>query len=348
MAAFGPDNGIEPAIVTARLHNQTVLVLPLAVSAQAGAQGGARTLSFLGEEHGNQNTGLWERSFYDRFQPDQALPLLREIGSLTRADTLALRNMPRHWHGRPHPLVLPSAVDSPNAVYRSCLAPSLQDTIKARMSKSARKNLDRKRRHLEAAGEYCVTTAKGTQEIRAALETFLNQRNERFRQTGIPGGFADPTGTAFLEALVGLGDAQTGLPPQLQIWTLRVAGAIRATCLATRFQDTLYAYSNSVAHDRMLKHSPGIVLIRDIVERACADPQIRHLDLGIGAERYKTDWTDAEPLADTYLGLTLRGRANAATQSGRIRLKKALRNSRTAWPLIKRLRKLYAVSRFNR
>lgn len=341
MQTFGAHRNMEPAIVTVRLADQPVLVLPLAVTRRRGL----RIVSFLGDEHGNQNTGLWDRSFYGDFPPDLAQDLISQIGAATKADCLALRNIPRRWYGRPHPLVLGVSPDSPNAVYRSEMKGGFDTIHTARMSKSARKNLARKQRHLQAAGDYQMTVAEGETEIRTALDAFLDQREMRSRETGIPSGFGTPEAIEFLELLTGPKGEPPVSGPMLQVWTLQIAGAIRATYLCTRLQDTLYAYSNSVAHDELLRHSPGIVLIRDIVERICEDPGIQELDLGIGAERYKTDWTDAQRLADTILGRTLRGRVYAAAMSGQTSLKATIRNNKAAWSLIRSLRRRRAASR---
>lgn len=95
------------------------------------------------------------------------------------------------------------------------------------------------------------------------------------------------------------GSAQDHGAHPLDLWYLETGDQIRATYLCAQHGKTLYAYSNSVAHDDMLPNSPGLVLIKEIIERACGDPTIDTLDLGLGEERYKTTWAEPVPLKDS-------------------------------------------------
>ncbi|WP_168206447.1 GNAT family N-acetyltransferase [Labrenzia sp. PHM005] len=334
LETLGRENDNQPLIAVARQAGQPVLLLPLLLKKKAGFC----FLSFLGAGIGNQNTGLWDRAFYDTVQSGTIQDLLDRICRAAKADCLALQNVPVSWHGQKHPLCLDNAQPSPSPVFRGNVDSDFQTLFADTHSKSARKNLTRKRRHLQDAGDYEFGRCSQKEEIEAGLVAFLSQREARARITGIPNAFSDKTAQAFLRHAVGLERHVAGTNPPLQIWTLKVSGKIRATYLCGRHQDTLYAYSNSVAHDELLKNSPGLVLIREIIEEICADPDTTVLDLGVGEEKYKTGWTSPEALCDGLLPITVKGQIFSKALSAKTRLKSAIRNSDRLWPLVKKLR----------
>ena len=92
----------------------------------------------------------------------------------------------------------------------------------------------------------------------------------------------------------------------------------------------------------MLPNSPGLVLIKEIIERACGDPTIDTLDLGLGEERYKTTWAEPVPLKDSLLAMTWKGALRMRLEAARLKAKSCIRNSSILWPLIRRLRKMKA------
>lgn len=299
---------------------------------------GARELSFLGADKGNQNTGIWDHQFYREVSGETAQKLLSEIAALTGADLITLQNIPHIWHGREHPLLLQSATPSPSMIHVGELTDDFDAFFKATQSKATRKKLQRKKRALEDAGGYKVQLASDQRETTAIVETFLQQRARRESLTGIPNAFSDEASQAFLKSLA-LHDH-----PELefQAWALHVAGQTRATYLCLRQGDTLYGYANSLAHDEFFPQSPGVILLMEIIRRACADPGIRYIDLGLGDERYKHGWTEAVPLSDCHLAYSAKGSAVAALDRAKTRLKTRLRNSPALWSAIRRLRRLVA------
>lgn len=336
LEAFGQERSGELCLVHARSAGALVLILPLSLERRASL----KTLRFFGADIGNQNTAVWDKAFYDHVTQDDIRKLTAEVCRMAGADCLILENVPAEWHGRHHPLILSGAQPSPSPVFRRPLPNDFPALFAETHSKSARKNLTRKQRHLQDAGDYRSSLCTSPEDISAGLEAFLEQREARAKITGIPNAFSSRPAQAFLRKAAGLGSCGGSAP--LSLWTLTAGGHIRATYLCARLGGTLYAYSNSVAHDDMLKNSPGLVLIRDIIEGACKDPVLTVLDLGLGEERYKSDWTSAQELCDSYLAVSIKGRiAGAILRSGQ-RLKSAIRNSTTLWPLVRKIRRLRA------
>jgi CelD/BcsL family acetyltransferase involved in cellulose biosynthesis len=333
-AAFREPLSVEPVIAVGRLGDRPVVLLPLQMERSAGVS----ALTFLGHQHGNQNTGIWDGPFYEAVPAAEIASFLRAICERTGADLLKLQNVPRHWHGREHPLVEPGAPASPSPVFTCTLGNDFDKLFAARFSKSSRKNLLRKQRHLEAAGGFRVVRAKESADIARGLEAFLEQRALRAAEAGIPNAFADEKARAFLARLLGLQDSG-GV---MDLWYLETGGKIRSTYLCAEQAGTLYTYSNSIAHDDMLSHSPGLVLIKEIIARACAAPDLSELDLGLGEERYKTSWAGPLPLADSLVALTFKGRLRLGLDSAFLKTKATIRNSSLLWPMVRRLRKLKA------
>jgi len=335
---LGKKRRIEALTAIARLGGKTVAVLPLALERTMGI----RRLSLLGHQNGNQNAGCWDADFYASVTPDQIHTFLEDICREARADLLTLENVPEVWQGRKHPMVLETATPSPSPVFVRSLSSDFENLYCDTHSKSSRKNLSRKQRHLQALGGYKAVKAETPEDLRAGLAAFLGQRAKRAAEAGIPNVFSDPAARDFLERLLGLGSAEpeSGTAERsLDLWYLETGGAIRATSLCAERSGTIYTYSNSIAHDELMQYSPGIVLVKEIVEYACGAPDLNSLDFGLGEERYKLAWAEPAPLRDSLYAATWKGRLLGDLDLVKTKAKAAIRNSRTLWPLVRRFRK---------
>ena len=86
--------------------------------------------------------------------------------------------------------------------------------------------------------------------------------------------------------------------------------------------------------------SPGDLLMQRLFADGCTRG-IRVLDLGVGEARYKSTYCDSiEPLFDTLLAVSLKGRLYAAGEAVRLALKRRIKQSAFAWRLVLRLRRL--------
>ncbi|MEL7526037.1 MAG: GNAT family N-acetyltransferase [Pseudomonadota bacterium] len=331
---IGHDLGVVPAIVTVRLGENPVLVLPLGLQTSAGT----RTLSFLGHQNGNQNTAIWDPDFYKSVTAAEVHELLTRVCEEMQADLLLLQNIPENWNGRAHPLVLDGATASPSPIFTRRLPDDFDALFRETHSKSSRKNLLRKQRHLQSVDGYRVIRVETETDLRNGYDAFLEQRARRAQEAGIPNVFSDGPAKRFLEILLGL-NGPARAPRNLDLWILEADGKIRATYLCVQGGDTIHAYSNSVAHDDLLPNSPGLVLIKEIIERACSDPQTMELDLGLGEERYKTSWAEPVPLMDSRMAVSLKGNIKKSLEALRLQAKSAVRNSDVLWPLVRQMRR---------
>jgi CelD/BcsL family acetyltransferase involved in cellulose biosynthesis len=336
---IGGQRGLQAVVAVARTAEKTVLILPLTLHKQPGV----KTLSFLGHQNGNQNTGYWDCEFYSKVKPEQINALLAEICNQVGADLLNLQNIPETWLGRKHPLILENSSVSPSPIFTRALPADFDTLFRETHSKSSRKNLTRKQRHLEATDGYRVVKARTPEDLERGFEAFLQQRTKRAAAAGIPNAFSEPSARDFLATLLGVHQDDNDLRERpLDLWFLEAGGAIRSTYLCVEQGNTIYAYSNSVAHDEMLPNSPGLVLIKEIIEYACTAPDLEILDLGLGEERYKTAWADPVPLRDCRLAVGLKGQFMERMEMLRIDLKSSIRNSSVIWPVVRKLRKFKA------
>ncbi|TYC63440.1 GNAT family N-acetyltransferase [Rhodobacterales bacterium] len=333
---IGKRQGVEPVIACGQLAGRVVFILPLGMERQAGV----RALTFLGHRNGNQNTGFWDPEYYAIADSAHVRALLEEICARQKADLIALNNVPEVWHGRRHPLVLEGATASPSPIFVRDLPADFEDLFRDTHSKSSRKNLLRKQRHLQALKGFRIGKAEREDEIREVLAAFFAQRSRRAAEAGIPNAFGEVAAQDFIGRVTGAAgvDVLQEKPP-LGLWYLEADGAVRATYLCAEHGGTIYAYSNSVAHDALLPNSPGLVLVKEIIANACASADLHCLDLGLGEERYKSAWAEPVALKDSFLAATPRGRMKRSFDLGRSRLKTRVRNSALLWSLVRRLRK---------
>ncbi len=90
------------------------------------------------------------------------------------------------------------------------------------------------------------------------------------------------------------------------------------------------------------RHSPGLILLRHMIAE-CASRGLRSFDIGVGRAHYKSFFCrEPEPLVDTFLPLTPRGRLAAAGFGAALATKRAIKQNRTLWAAIQTLRRVRA------
>ncbi|SHL72552.1 GNAT family N-acetyltransferase [Roseibium suaedae] len=339
LSAISPARPLEPLFLAVEAEGEIAGLLPLAIES---GMGGARTLTFLGWNRANQNQGLWSSSRIASADAGGLLTTLRNISKQAGADLIHLPNMPASLGPAANPLTSGHHLPSPSPVFTGSLDAPFETLLRQGLGKDGRKKLLRKKRALEEAGGYKVVEATSPGEREQGLKAFLEQREIRCRETGIPNAFSEAPDQDFLRRLITPNEAGEGL---LRIFWLEVTGIIRATYICAWQQGCLSGYANSIAQDDMMPHSPGVVLLMDIIEKACADPAINAIDLGLGDERYKHAWTSPEPLHDALEALTFKGRTLLFVTEKKQALKARIRASGTLWPLVRKLRKWKASRR---
>jgi len=334
--AVGRGCGIEPLLVIARRNGACAFALPLGLERRRGCV----ALTFLGQGNTNQNTGLWAPGCLAGISSDTLGRILGDICRHAGADLLHLANIPLTWDDRPSPLLMQDRTDSPSPFFAGNIGNDFDRLFRKSFSNKSGKNLIRKQRKLEAAGNFRVFKAETVEDIRRGLDVFFAQRARREADAGVPSGFSTPEKRLFLENLAGLhpDDVLPSADTRLTVWTLEAGGAVRATYLTLRQGNRLIGYSTSISHDELVAYSPGVVLLKNIIADACADPEIQVLDLGLGDESYKHPWSEPLPLSDSFLAVTARGWMTLQAIKARQCVKAKIRNSHTLWQLVRKLR----------
>ena len=86
------------------------------------------------------------------------------------------------------------------------------------------------------------------------------------------------------------------------------------------------------------RYSPGLILMRNIVDHY-AERGYRALDLGIGSDDYKKLFCKSdEPIFDSFIPLSLRGRLAASAMSGVNRAKHLVKHNPALLHLAQKLR----------
>jgi CelD/BcsL family acetyltransferase involved in cellulose biosynthesis len=86
------------------------------------------------------------------------------------------------------------------------------------------------------------------------------------------------------------------------------------------------------------KYSPGLILMRDIIDHY-AERGVTSLDLGIGSDDYKRLFCkDDEPIFDSFVPLSIRGRVAAVALSSLMRAKRLIKHTPALMQIAQRLR----------
>ncbi len=334
--AIGAGRGIEPFFVVAHDQDEFAFALPLAVEQRRNY----RTLTFLGQENTNQNTGLWSPDFYESATSEDLEPVLAELCRYAGADLVHLTNVPLVWEGKPQPLLTRQRTESPSPVFLGPVNDDFDALFQSSFGKRSGKTLLRKQRKLEAAGDFRIYQAETAEDVKRGLDAFISQRMSREAAVGVPSGFSEPAKQQFLANLVGLkgnGSLAEGTPA-MTVWLLEAGGAIRATYLVAWDRNRVIGYSTSIAHDELTAQSPGVVLLKGIIEAACNKKEVTIVDLGLGNEVYKHAWSEPHALSDCFLATSLKGRIALSFRKSRQGLKSWIRSSELLWKLVRKLR----------
>ena len=327
--------GVVPLIVVAHdAEGRAQAVLPLGLQ----RQGWLRVASFLGAKDSNFNMGLVAPGTDLSRAALTALLRRAAAASGTTIDLCLFRNQPHTWDGVANPFLAFPHQPSPSFAYRATLQPDGEAFFKAQLSRETRKKLRQKTTRLAAIGPVAAFEARGAAEIAEVLDAFTVQRTARNDLAGIDCGDI-PGLRAFLAATAG------GAGP-VALHALRCGDRILATLAGVRHGARFSGMLTSFTADaEFARNSPGELLLAETMRHYCAEG-FTMFDLGIGEARYKATYCpEAEPLFDSLVPLTLRGRAAARAERLRLQAKRAIKQSRWAWPLALRLRRALSSAR---
>jgi CelD/BcsL family acetyltransferase involved in cellulose biosynthesis len=326
----GAHEGVTPFIVVVRDRDgDALLVLPLAIK----RENGACVARFLGGKHTTFNFGLWRKDFATEITKDDIDVILAAIAA-NGVDVLAATQQPRHWRGIANPFLAYHSQLSPNDCPLLRLAPIAKS--EENISASFRKRYRNKARKLQTLPGFRYYVALSDEDITRLLDRFFIIKPQRMAAQNLPNIFADPGVESFVR------DACLA----------KVSGSERAIAIhALECNEEMLAIFAGVADDRRFsmmfntytmsenaKQSPGVVLLCCIIDSYAAQGYT-DIDLGIGAEDYKRQvCKDDEPIFDSFIPLTARGRLAALGMSSLTHAKRIVKHNPALMQMAQRLR----------
>lgn len=317
---IGAATGVAPLIVVARDARQRPLALwPFGVR----RENGIRVAGFLGGKHATFNMPTCRRDFFANAERGEIDAMLDAIAADGDADVLALARQPRQWQNLANPMALlpgqPSINDCPLMPIGTDAAPA------SLISNSFRRRLKSKEKKLQALPGYRYLQAEDEADIARLLDAFFVIKPQRMALQKLPNVFADPGVEAFIRDACHrrLADGGRAIDIHALVCDAEVIAIYAGVADGDRFSMMFNTYTLSGnAH-----FSPGLILMRYIVDHYAA-LNYRALDLGIGSDDYKRLFCKSdEPIFDSFVGLTARGKAAAGALSALNRLKRVVKHN---------------------
>lgn len=331
----GEREGLVPFIVIGYdAERRPLLLLPLAVRHAYGA----RCAGFMGGKHSTFNMALWDRAFAASATQAELEGLIAAIAQRAEADVFALHQQPLRWRDLPNPLALlphqPSANDCPLLVMAPGAAPA---TL---VSNSFRRRLKGKERKLQPLPGYRYHVAATEADVTRLLDWFFRVKPQRMAEQKLPNVFADPGIEDFIRKA-----CTTQLPNGkhvIDIHALECDEEVIAIFAGVADGHRFSMMFNTYTISPNAKFSPGLILMRDIIDHY-AGQDYRAFDLGIGSDDYKRLFCkDDEPIFDSFIALSQRGRLAAGVMSGLNRTKRLVKHNPALLEMAQKLRNAFS------
>lgn len=331
-ANVGCHDGFRPFVVTAYdAADRPLLLLPLAV----GRENGATVARFMGGKHPTYNMAVWRRTF-------AASATAVELGTLTAAirdqvegiDVLAFTQQPRQWCGVVNPFTLFAGRPSPNSCPRLTMTPGGKP--ESRISTSTRRRLRNKERKLQVLPGYRYLIAATDAEIDRILDAFFIIKPQRMALSKLPDVFSDEATRRFIReaCLAKLPDGSRAIEIHALECDSELISIFACVADGERFSTMFNTYTVS----DNARYSPGLILLRYMIDHY-AELGYSSVDFGVGPDDYKlTFCKEDEPIFDSFIPLTPRGRFAAIGMSSMACAKRLVKQNPALTQMAQRLR----------
>jgi CelD/BcsL family acetyltransferase involved in cellulose biosynthesis len=329
----GARENLLPFIVIAYdAERRPLLLLPLVLTHSHGV----RTARFMGGKHTNFNMALWDADFAAAATAVDLDALISAIRRQAGADVLALCRQPARWRDLPNPLAQLPSQPSANDCPVLTMPPGAAST--ALISNSFRRRLKSKERKLQKLPGFRYHMATTEPEIKRLLDWFFAVKPLRMAEHRLPNVFAEPGIEEFIRRTCMVPRADGGHVIDLHALECdeEIIAIFAGVADGYRFSMMFNTYTMSGNS----RYSPGLILVRNIVDHY-AGGGYRQLDLGIGSDDYKRFFCKSdEPIFDSFIPLSLRGKIAALAMSGSNRAKYLVKHNQALFHGAKTLRGL--------
>ncbi|HEY2246743.1 MAG TPA: GNAT family N-acetyltransferase [Bradyrhizobium sp.] len=328
----GAREGAAPLIVIAYDGERRPLVLmPLTLTHEYGV----RIARFMGGKHTTFNMALWDMDFAREATTADLAELLSALHAQAVADVLVLTQQPRYWHDVLNPFATlpkqPCANDCP------VLSMVPGDPPQNRISNSFRRRLKSKERKLQSPG-YRYHLATSEADVDRILDWFFRVKPMRMAEQKLPNVFADPGVEDFIRNACRAPHAGGRI---IDIHALECDDEVIAMFAGVADGHRFSMMFNTYTMSARARYSPGLILMRNIIDHYAAK-RYRALDLGIGSDDYKRLFCKGdEPIFDSFIALSARGRLAATAMSALNRLKRRVKRNRVLLQFAQRLRRAF-------
>jgi CelD/BcsL family acetyltransferase involved in cellulose biosynthesis len=296
---------------------------------------------FLGSKHASFNIGLWRRDLAAAIGEGDIRNLFSRIGAgRDQVDLIALYCQPLHWDGLANPFaLLPRQLSAEDG---SCLNIKVSATgsVEGAVSPAMQARLRIKERKLKKLAGYRYVQAESAVDIDRLLDAFLALKAVHMRAQGLTNVFAEPGVAEFVRQASHI-RIQSGRP-LIEIHALEGDGEVLALFGAVVDRYRFSAMFNTYTLSKHARHSPGLILLQHMIG-ACAERGSRSFDIGVGRAHYKSFFCkEPEPLFDTFLALTPRGRLAAPAFRATFAAKRMIKVKPALWAAVQFLRRFRA------
>ena len=327
----GERDGFRPFIVVAYdVERRPLLLLPLVLKEKHGI----RIACFMGGKHANFNMALWDKDFAASATHEDLDALISGIRERSGADVLALSQQPRRWRDLPNPMALLLHQVSTNDCPLLTMVPGAAPATL--VSNSFRRRLKGKERKLQTLSGYRYRLASNDADIERLLDWFFAIKPLRMAEQKLPNVFADPGVEDFIRSACMARLAHGGRVVDLH--ALECDDEVIAMFAGASDGYHFSMMFNSYTMSDNSRYSPGLILIRNIIDYY-AGRSYRALDLGVGSDDYKKLFCKSdEPLFDTFIPLSLRGKIAASAMSAINRVKRHVKRNEALFRVAQKLR----------
>jgi CelD/BcsL family acetyltransferase involved in cellulose biosynthesis len=328
--AWADNPGADMVLATVSGNGRTCLMLVLEIV----RDGTATVARHPGGRHANGSFPAFEGQEFGGIREILAAALR---GARPDVDLILLERNEIERAGRANPLHGPGCALSPNVALSANLENGFDALFQGSSGKRKRKKHRAQVRRFEEVGPCRRFAATGPAEVDALLSAFYEMKAERFRQMGITDVFAPvPVRNAFRRIFVGALDKAS---PDFVLHGLEVGGVLRAVTGSSLSGGRITCEFSSFRVDELAAASPGDFLFYENIREACEEG-LSVYDFGVGDEAYKRQWCDIETWHfDFHLPLTARGHAVSAARRAIGAVKRAVKENRFVWSILKNLRK---------
>jgi CelD/BcsL family acetyltransferase involved in cellulose biosynthesis len=315
----GARENATPLIVIAHDgERRPLLLLPLALRREHGIW----VAHFMGGKHTTFNMALWDRDFARAATSADIAELVSALRAQDVADVLVLTQQPRHWRDILNPFAAlpkqPCANDCPVLT----MVPG--DPAQNRISNSFRRRLKSKERKLQSPG-YRYHLATSEADVDRILDWFFHVKPMRMAEQKLPNVFAEPGVEEFIRSACRASDAGGGRV--IDVHALECDDEVIAMFAGVADGHRFSMMFNTYTMSARSRYSPGLILMRNIIDHY-ADGGYRALDLGIGSDDYKRLFCKGdEPIFDSFIALSARGRVAALAMSALNRVKRRVKRN---------------------